>query len=198
MERENETQQRESLPPTLLAILLKDPLSEITRQERLYLLGVGIVGITIKKTDLVPSQIGALGIEFEEANQDTLLFLLGLVVGYFLAAFIIYGVSDLLTYVEAYQEAKRKVEGPVTDRLQELARQRDILGLPSNDPMNPESDDEHKLRYQLRIAEQHLRDLGRVRRPAVFIGLVRGAFEYLLPIVVGVYAVIILVIVQVV
>jgi hypothetical protein len=75
---------------------LRDPLSEVTRKERKFLLGVSVVGIVIAQTGLVPSKITTLGIEFDKADQRALLIVFGWVVAYFLVAFIIYAASDLM------------------------------------------------------------------------------------------------------
>lgn len=98
---------------TLFSTILKDPLSDVTRKERVYLLATSTIGIAIVKTGLVPSRISALGIQFEEANQSALLFLLGIVVAYFLIAFIIYAVADFFAWLEDYLmvvEARRRLE----------------------------------------------------------------------------------------
>jgi hypothetical protein len=77
---------------------LRDPLSAVTRKERLYLLAVSSVNITIVFTGLVPSQIAALGITFAQADRQSLLFILALVNAYFLSAFILYAWSDYLAW----------------------------------------------------------------------------------------------------
>jgi hypothetical protein len=92
----------------LYASILSDPLSDVTRKERLYLLAVSIIGIAIVKTGLIPTEISTLGVKFEEANQKTLLFVFALVALYFLAAFLIYAVADFYTWVSAYQSAGGK------------------------------------------------------------------------------------------
>jgi len=83
-------------PRAFFALLLRDQLSEVTRKERVYLPGSSIAGIAIVKMGLIPTRITALGIEFDAANQETFLFILGLVVLYFLAAFLVYAASDFL------------------------------------------------------------------------------------------------------
>ncbi len=75
-------------------IALRDPLTSVTRKERLYLLAVSVTGIAIAQTGLVPSKIAAFGIELDKPNRSALLLLLALVTVYFLAAFVIYGASD--------------------------------------------------------------------------------------------------------
>ena len=46
---------------------LRVPLSEVNRKERIYLLSVSMVGITIVYTGLIPSEFTTLGIKFRES-----------------------------------------------------------------------------------------------------------------------------------
>lgn len=105
---------------TFFSAILRDPLSEVTRKERTYLLAVSTIGIAIVKTGLVPSQITTLGIVFEKANQNTLLFVLGLVALYFLAAFIIYATADFFAWLVAYQSVLRRAS-PLQEELNSAA-----------------------------------------------------------------------------
>ena len=83
-------------------IALSDPLKAETRKARLYLLGASLVGITIVYTGLVPQEITTLGIQFGEADRQSLVIILALVVVYFLVAFTVYGISDFLAWRYAY------------------------------------------------------------------------------------------------
>jgi hypothetical protein len=86
-------------------IELRDPLSEVTRAERKILLLVSTVAVLIVKGDIVPSKIEALGIEFSDQNQATLVRGLGLVVAYFVSAFVVYAASDFLSWRLAVRNA---------------------------------------------------------------------------------------------
>lgn len=79
-------------------IKIKNPLSEETRKERWHLLLISAVSITIVKTGLIPTKISALGIEFSQTNQRTLLNILIAITVYFALAFVIYALSDFWTY----------------------------------------------------------------------------------------------------
>ena len=65
-------------------ILLKDPLREVTRNERKILLGVSMLGLVMVKGSLVPVKISALGIDFSKTNQTALLTILAIIVAYYL------------------------------------------------------------------------------------------------------------------
>ena len=79
-------------------LLLRDQLSKETRTERRTLLGVSAIGIVIVKTGLVPAKISALGIEFNQTDQRSLLLAVAAVTIYFLIAFLIYAASDFLLW----------------------------------------------------------------------------------------------------
>ena len=87
-------------------IALSDPLRAETRKARLYLLGVSTVGITIVYTGLVPQKITTLGLTFGEADRQSLLGILAVVILYFLLTFATYGVSDFIHWRRAYRNAE--------------------------------------------------------------------------------------------
>jgi Na+-transporting methylmalonyl-CoA/oxaloacetate decarboxylase gamma subunit len=87
-------------------IALSDPLRAETRKARLYLLGVSTVGITIVYTGLVPQKITTLGLTFGEADRQSLLGILAVVILYFLLTFATYGVSDFIYWRRAYRNAE--------------------------------------------------------------------------------------------
>ncbi len=82
--------------PAARDLLLGDPLSDVTRKERRMLLAISLLGVGLVKTGLVPTKIEALGVEFDKANQQALLFLLAIVAVYFFSAFLIYAAADFL------------------------------------------------------------------------------------------------------
>jgi len=73
------------------------------------------VGIVIAKANIVPTKISALGVEFSQTNQAAMLKVIAAVVLYFLLAFLLYCVCDLIrlrisyrrTFVEQVEEARR-------------------------------------------------------------------------------------------
>jgi len=77
---------------------LADPLSELTRRERRVLLAVSALAILVADAGLLPSQISALGIEFDSYDQRFLYLSLVGFVFYFFATFGIYAYSDFLSW----------------------------------------------------------------------------------------------------
>ena len=237
MESKDTDQQTPTASNTLFATILKDPLSEVTRKERLYLLATSTISVGIVKTGLVPSRISALGIQFEEANQNALLFLIGVVVAYFLVAFIIYAVADFFAWLEDYQtviEARRRLENELNSKAN-ARRDRVYSNLREGTPNTEKGDwkDEFTVHWMKELHQElkndlHSNEVGRqaekkelvswetsypndappivrvhigeepnrrrTRRKVMVIAGVRATFEYILPVLWGVYAVFILMI----
>ena len=75
-----------------------DPLTEVTRKERRALLGTSMLGLALAKVPLIPTKLVALGIEFSEVNRQTFVQLYGLIVLYYLVAFLVYAFTDLVAW----------------------------------------------------------------------------------------------------
>lgn len=147
-------------------IHLKDPLSQVTRNERRNLLGASAIGIVIVKTGLIPSKISALGIEFTQTDRRSLLLAIAAIVGYFLLAFLVYASSDLLAWRVSFQKA-------LLDSLLSPSQDTDI------------SEDE--LRKRMKTIGPNLRSFWfEMAKPISF---VRAIFEFVVPILIGGYAI---------
>ena len=153
-------------------IRLRDPLSEVTRAERRTLLGVSAVGIVIAKSGLVPSKISTLGIEFDHADQRVLLRMTSAIVFYFLVAFLIYAASDLLAWRLSFYHALvdwRKSRSLATEEERQIERQI-----------------EREATYLWSFSRQVMFSL------STPISLIRAVFEFAIPIIIGIYTVVVL------
>ena len=92
-------------------VLVRDPLAQVTRKERVYLLAVSLIGIAIVKTGLVPSKIATFGIELDQPDRQALLVLLAIVTCYFLIGFVVYAASDFVTRREIIKLVKARLAG---------------------------------------------------------------------------------------
>jgi len=79
--------------------MLRDPLSEVGRKERRSLLAVSMVAILVGHTGLVPVKIENLGITFSTPERDALLWVAMAVVFYYAVAFIVYAFNDGLAFL---------------------------------------------------------------------------------------------------
>jgi hypothetical protein len=157
---------------------LQDALSSVTRKERQFLLGISLLGIALVKTGLIPSKISGLGIEFQSANPQALLSIVACVILYFLVAFIIYAASDYVVW-------KLSISSQVHEK--ELDEYNDELhgyyGPQTGSPEEALEEYRHKLRKKI------LRYFKMIKPISIF----RAFFDLGLPIIIGGYALFILI-----
>jgi len=95
---------------------IKDPLSEITRKERKFLLGISLLGFAVSHAGIVPSKILALGVDFSAEDRQALMRVLILIVVYFIAAFITYASSDFISWrIRFYKAFRVYLKAPIPD-----------------------------------------------------------------------------------
>ena len=93
--------------PSPIETALRDPVSNNTRQKRRKLLIISGMGVGIKKTGLIPTEISSLGINLSSSNQETFQIFLAFIVVYFLIGFLIYGFSDFIAWRIACNNASK-------------------------------------------------------------------------------------------
>ena len=166
--------------------LLTDCLSEVTRRERRNLLGISMLSIAMVHANLVPTKITALGIEFGQNDRGTLLFMISLAVIYFLVAFVVYGASDFSAWRLEFNE--RAIEDTDEYRKNAIAY--------SEPAFDPESEEENLTKEERQLIskryERHVGSQDRLLKAAPALSLLRACFDFGLPIVVGLYAVLVL------
>lgn len=146
-------------------IFLCDPLSEPARKERRNLLASAVIGILIAKAGLIPTEITGLGISLTGDDQQTIVFILTVVIGYFLTAFTLYGLSDFMIFRKSYQDYVEAVEN-------------------HSDAWTREDQERYE---ELR---RRVGDVSWVYRWAKPAAVARAVFEFMLPLMVGVYAIV--------
>jgi hypothetical protein len=183
---------------------LTNPLSAETRKERLYLLGMSAIGITIVFTGLIPTEISTLGIAFAEADRTSLLLIFALVVAYFLAAFVSYALSDFLEWFAARHDLMvMRIHAKVDDEKRYDA----IIG-PSGSQERREEIDQEEVEEVEKVEENpyyeyyahDLADLEEIEREwakrygsrspiGSAIIYLRFAFDFIVPPIVGTFAI---------
>jgi hypothetical protein len=176
----------------LAEVAVRDPLSETTRKERRALLGVGIIIICILKTGMLPTKIEALGIEFSQTDQKYLFHILAAIVIYYLAAFLIYAFSDFITWRISYcsiLQAEWSKPMPTLDedktltsdeqRIKQLERQLEKFKSEAR---------RNEMTSRLGLDMEHWYMPNTLIRLSSPVSLLRGIFEFVLPLVVGGYA----------
>ena len=164
--------------PTLTEIALRDPLGDVTRKERRLLMGISMIGIALVKTGLLPEKISTLGIEFSQTNQKSLLVVFSFVTIYFLVAFTIYAAADFIAWRSVFYAALREARSKEQEQRNLTDPNDAILGKPLD------CIDRHFEQQMLRG-----RFLLLFKQPVMFI---RAIFEFILPIVVGLCAIVLL------
>lgn len=148
-------------------IRVKDPLSDVTRKERRFLLALSMLGIILIKAGMIPTKLTTLGLEFCEADQNTLLVIMGFVNLYVLAAFIIYASSDFLAWRLAFNKLSREVMKQKHDEKRKATYIDDTM-----DGIDAHFEKKTSLMIMM-------------TRP---ISVIRALFEFVLPVVVGIYS----------
>lgn len=90
--------------------LHRDPLSEGTRKERRNLIISCVLGFLVSQAGLVPTRAELLGIEFSSVSPRAFLVIIGAIIGYFLVAFLIYGLSDFFAWRKRYYNYTAQVD----------------------------------------------------------------------------------------
>jgi len=176
-----------------------------------------MVSIAIVWTGLVPQEINALGITFGQANQRAILVVLSLVVIYFLGAFTVYGAADFLAsryayanavwvgkeiayqdYLKLIEEAKAELEEKRT-KFDAANRALEVEEV-SAEEMRNRDQDLRNAEWRVDALSQQLpepglgwklpsRSVGLYSTLAPMVSVARQLFEFLLPLLVGGYAI---------
>jgi len=134
------------------------------------LLGLSALSIFITKTGAVPTKISALGIEFGNADQQAFLWLLVAVVGYFTATFIAYALSDLVAWrKEIVHDDVEGLRGFWYDQYSE-----------ADNPIDAAIENDAQANFRKNMLWFSL---------AKPVSMFRALFEFLLPLVVGVFTI---------
>jgi hypothetical protein len=138
---------------------LVDPFSVVTRAERRSLLVTNLILFAVVFGGLTPSRISALGIETTTFHRRLLVALLIGVAMYFLCAFLLYARADLQAWHQVEKSAMAAAANPLPER--------------------PALKNE---RGKTEFATPSDADVRKDLRPYRF----RSAFDYYLPLIIGV------------
>jgi hypothetical protein len=147
---------------------------------------------------LIPTEIRTLGITFAEADRTSLLLIFALVVGYFLVAFVSYALSDYVEWNTARRDLYMVDRGllEVSAKRAMIQAELDNLGARQNGEEDEEVASYRKQLASLERHEQYLTEqsIAQRRLSARPIINLRFAFEFLLPPIVGAFAIAVLLI----
>lgn len=179
---------------------LSDPLSEVTRKERKYLLAYSVISIAIVLTGLIPTEITALGISFDQTNQIYILIIFMLLVIYYLASFLsslyyefstwIIQVDDEMKALAAHNylarvdfkgDFEKEIEKVVSEMNKYIIYKGFILSFITGSPhrYGKYARHEKKWSHSLKWAQKH----------TYTVTLSRKIFDFYLPVIVGLLAI---------
>jgi hypothetical protein len=150
-------------------LVIGDPLTSVTRRERRNLLATSGIGLVLAKGTLIPSKIDALGIQFTDASQTVIRVALAILIVYFGMAFLLYGASDFVAWRLVLNSRIRHGIARHSRRLREFPPDQGYERVPEMLPS------ERRLIW--------------LTRP---LSIVRAVFEFALPLLVGIYAAVVL------
>jgi hypothetical protein len=158
----------------------RDPLSEVTRKERKFLLGVSVATIVLTSLHEKITKIPAIETEaLSVGSQRAILIALALVVGYALVAFAIYAWTDFVAWRQSIArsdiEILSRVQRPTNPLLED-----EVFGVSPPDPKH-----QAEIRMSLDLAfGRNSKWTRRARRGSFW----RAAWDFLLPAAVGLMA----------
>ncbi len=163
-----------------------DPLSDVTRRERKSLLIVSFVALALTLGNLVPQEVSALGIKVSADDQQNLFLLLACAILYLMAAFIFYGHAEYQLWqakLGSVERLRRKAASEISKRLIEERKETSQAGQSVGFDASQMGG--------IVLASQAMDDLKRSDR---FIKSARRRlwFEYSVPLLTGVWALILL------
>jgi hypothetical protein len=146
-----------------------DPLSEVTRANRKWLLFSSLLGVLFVQAGLVPTRLSLLGTEFKQWEDKNLILVLICVSAFYLVSFVVAAVSD-------YFSLRMKIFTADTDddATYELLLQR-------------EADDE--LTEQDKILLFRLRTHAWIFNTSNWVSKLRLIVEFILPTIFSIYSI---------
>ena len=176
--------------------LLQDALSPVTRSTRRLLLVLSTVGVAVVKAGLVPSKIPAFGLTLDVTSQAALLWVVTWVVGYLLAAFLLYGLSDFSARMALVKAVDAGLKGEQTSHelLVHESQKGPVFAVESG---SHEKEKHERLEQSRRSVLGLIAGIDEFRKSARVIwalrmAIVRAAWDVVLPILWGLYATVLL------
>jgi hypothetical protein len=77
---------------------LRDPLHDVTRKERRFLLGLSFVAVILVETGAFPKEVTAFGLKLSSADQIIFIKWFLILLTYATIVFVVYGIADLISW----------------------------------------------------------------------------------------------------
>jgi hypothetical protein len=99
---------------------LSDPLHDVTRKERRFLLGLSFVAVILVETGAFPKEVTALGLKLSSADQIIFIKWFLILIIYATIVFVVYGIADLISWYTQWKTRKKGILQPIGVVNQEL------------------------------------------------------------------------------
>ena len=155
--------------PDPITARVDDPLSSVTRRNRVGLLTSSLIAVLFVQAGLVPSKLAFFGVEFKNWDDVSLVAINLTVSLYFVLSFSISAISDYMSYRMRIFDADTE-----DDRIHEGLLKREADG---------------ELTEQDNIRKYRLRTHEWIFKASFPVAKVRTFVEFILPIFIGTYAI---------
>ena len=163
-------------------------LRDVTRGERKVFVAASAIGIGMVEMGVIPTRIAALGIEFSPPEQRAILFAAMAATIYFLVGFIVYAADDFVFWkLRGFRSYRQRL----TNRIMrdQLVRS----GSGTNVSLEATLDSRVlQAQAEMRADEEMIRHSYPWHRVSLTVVWVRVIFEFVVPVALGVWAVVVL------
>lgn len=146
-----------------------------------------MLSIAMTHAKLIPTKISALGVDFDQTNQERLLLIIAFVVGYYLLAFLIHGLADFSVWWFRFSEVAIKDTGAYKQSLIESSKE---------DLYEQEPNEEEQIHLSNSESKSIKNRFSKLTRSSSWliafapaISVLRVLFDFALPILVALYAI---------
>lgn len=92
---------------------LRDPLHDVTRKERRFLLGLSLIAVILVEAGAFPTKVTALGLELSGSDHIIFLKWFRLLLIYSTGAFFLYGIVDIISWRNHWNARKDGYYSPL-------------------------------------------------------------------------------------
>lgn len=153
------------------------PLREYTRIQRRWLLLTSLLGLLVARGGVLPTRVGAFGLEFAAPEQRWLIGTCGLLILYFLFGFCVHAFMDFIQRESEFYKRWDREDRPAREILKEVIAQEEARSGPLDKLVKDVRD-----RLLMRFIGVTLLS-GKAR-------IARDTFEFLLPIAFALFVIV--------
>lgn len=170
-------------------IRVTDPLSQHTRSVRKSLLVSSVIAIVVATTGFIPTKVSALGLEFSQSDRGSMLWLIGVIVAFFLLSFLVAAFADFTAWRMSHMAKAWDEESIVYENFRKSILENKKL---TDEEREDLYEQERRVGAMWRNAG-HLDNHMLIEKLVGPISWARMAVEFVLPVLAGIIALILLI-----